>query len=237
MRTKSWSLVLGPLLASTTFFAHAANDGELWEVTSQRAIGDGPLGAATTQKMCFPKNKNFKEPPEKDLPNCKTDFQTSGKKTTFKSVCKDADGTLTSSGVGEELGPNHYRNEVTITHEMRGQSRMQQRQVGVVKRIGTACDPNSMFEGMKGFGPQGGAMPNYGGGAAGPASGAMTEQPAARAGAMPKPAEENNPVAKEPKTASNGDNEKESAGNSSNRPGIDTAVEAGKSILKGLLKF
>lgn len=237
MRNKIVMLLVGPCVALAVSGAHAAKDGELWEMSMQRAEGNGPLGATEVTKLCFGKDKNFKEPPEKDDPNCKHDYKTSGKRTTFKSVCKDADGSITSSGVSEEVGPYHYKSDVTIVQEMRGEPRMQQRQVGTMKRIGSACDPNEMFERFKSMGPKGGGAPSYDAPAS---SGKSAKQPApaARSGSAPKVAVESEPAASEPKEPmAKSPAEKEPAQAPSGGSVVDGAVEAGKSILKGILKF
>ena len=135
--------------------ANAANDGELWEVGSQVSQDGGSLSPMTVGKICFPLNKNFKEPPQKDDPNCKTEVKTSGKKTTFKTVCKETSGVVTSTGTSEEVGSYHYKTDIMIVEEMRGEPRAQHRQVGYVKKIGTACDSKAMLKGFSGFIPGG----------------------------------------------------------------------------------
>lgn len=223
LQLKSFSI--GLCFCLVALYAQAAKDGELWEAGSQVSRDGGPLGPMTINKLCFPTNKNFQEPPEKDDPNCKTDVKTSGKKTTFKSVCKDSDGTTTSTGVSEELGTHHFKSDITITQEMRGEPRLQQRQVGYVKRIGTACDSQAM---LKGFG--GTPLGNTGSsaGAAQVVSGSEGES----ALTAERTRDSSEELSTPPVAAGEQQTEKKSEGLTAK-----DAVEAGKSLLRGILKF
>ena len=216
---------IGLCLCFVAPYAQAARDGELWEVGSQVSKDGGSLGPMTINKLCFPINKNFQEPPEKDDPNCKTDVKASGKKTTFKSVCKDSDGTTTSTGVSEELGAYHYKSDITITQEMRGEPRLQQRQVGYVKRIGTSCDSQAMF---KGFG--GAAL-----GSTGSSAGAAQAASDSEGGSAP--VVERTRDSSEDLSKNSSGTEEQQAGKKSEGITAKDAVEAGKSLLRGILKF
>lgn len=216
---------IGLCLCFVALYARAAKDGELWEVGSQVSKDGGPLGLMTINKLCFSINKNFQEPPEKDDPNCKTDVKTFGKKTTFKSVCKDSDGTTTSSGVSEELGAYHYKSDITITQEMRGEPRLQQRQVGYVKKIGTSCDSQAIFKGFSGA-----AI-----GSAEPSTGATQSVSGSESGSAPaveRTRDSSEEISKNPK----GNEQLQAEKNSEGLTAKD-AVEAGKSLLRGILKF
>lgn len=208
------NFLAGSLLSFLFCSALAAKNGELWEVGVQSSKGGGSLGPIEVNKLCFPTTKDFKEPPQKDDPNCKTEVKTIGKKTTFKSVCKDSDGTLTSSGVTEELAPYHYKNDVTITQEIPGESRLQLRQVGYVKKLGAACDANAMFERLKA--PVVGAEPA--------SSQVLTDKSAENEPRESVTQETRSPAGKAEKAPAEG-------------PAVRDAVEAGKSLLKGILKF
>lgn len=208
------NFLAGSLLSFLCCGAYAAKDGELWEVGMQSSRGGGSLGPIEVNKLCFPATKDFKEPPQKDDPNCKTEYKTIGKKTTFKSVCKDSDSTLTSSGLTEELAPYHYKSDVTITQESSGESRLQFRQVGYVKRLGAVCDTNAMFERLRA--PAVGIEPA--------SSQALKNSSPENETRESVTQETSNPTAKAEKTPAES-------------PAVRDAVEAGKSLLKGLLKF
>ncbi|MBU3657377.1 MAG: DUF3617 family protein [Rhodocyclaceae bacterium] len=127
----------------------SATNGENWEVSTQIAQGNNPLGPAKVMKLCFATDKNMKEPPPPPDTSCKTSTQQSGKKVAFKSVCKYDGMTMTSSGYTEEVSSTHFHTDLTIVTEDNG-NRSQQRQVGDIKKIGGSCDPNDMSGFMKG---------------------------------------------------------------------------------------
>lgn len=137
--------LVAPLIAIP---ALSATNGETWEVSTQIARGNDPLGSANVMKLCFPTNKDMKEPPPPPDSSCKSSVQQSGKRVTFKSVCKNDGVTINSSGYTEEISSSHFHTDVTIV-TVEGGNRSQQRQVGDIKKIGGSCDPNDMSALMK----------------------------------------------------------------------------------------
>lgn len=200
-------IILAVLLSPTSF---AQQTGESWEFTIQTSGEDGRLGPAQTQKLCFPKGKDMKEPPEKD-PSCKTTVQHSGKKSTFRSVCKDSDVIITSTGFTEELGANHFRSDITIVTEEKGR-KTQQRQVGSIKKLPGSCNPNNF---MGSFQPP-----------------AMSSEPPPKS--TPS-ARGNNPKPDAQSTAAASEEPKDSS--SEQAPDQKSILETGKDALRGLFRF
>lgn len=202
------SLLLAGFLASQPTLA---KDGENWEISTQVSQAGGPLGPAQVQRLCFAKGKDMKEPPADKDDSCKTSVQQSGKRASFKSVCKYPDQTITSSGFSEEVGPNHFRSDITITTEEKGR-RSEQRQVGNIKKLAGTCDPNEFMRALQ-MQMQQGLRPEQE--PAPPAAANTTAPPAA----APDNQSLSSPPAKEEKS------------------GTQSLIEAGKGLLRGRLPF
>ena len=193
-----------------SFSVFAQQNGEMWEISIQISGEDGRLGSSQVQKLCFPKGKDMKEPPEKDS-SCKTTVQHSGKRSTFKSVCRDSDAIITAEGYSEEVAENHIRSDITITTEEKGKKAYQQRQVGSIKKLPGTCNPKEMMG--KFVPPQipNETLPN------------SITSPTMTQAESPKPDESIQETSK-----TNG--EKKGADQNS-------MIESGKSLLRGILKF
>lgn len=205
----------GLILGFVSQPALAAKDGENWEVSMQTAEGSKPLGPAQVHRLCFAKGKDMKEPPQND-PSCKTSVQQSGKRATFKSVCKDGDTVITSSGFSEEVGPTHFRSDITIITEEKG-SKLQHRQVGNIKKLTGSCDPSDFSGFMKN------AEMRQGGKAA-------SDPPAARQASS-------NEASRNEAMNSSGPDRSASTNPSEGKSDSSSLIQTGKGILKGLLPF
>lgn len=199
-----------------TLPALSANNGENWEVSTQIAQGNNPLGPATVMKLCFPTNKDMKEPPPPPDSSCKSSVQQSGKRANFKTVCNDDGVIITSSGYTEEISTNHFHTDLTMVTEADG-SRSQQRQVGDVKKVGGSCDPNDMSAFMRQ-------------GAAQQASSPDIPAPVMRTSAK-------NASAKNQGSSTESSEQETASSPSDSKKNPSSMIEAGKSILKGLLPF
>ena len=84
--------LLGALLLPLPFaVAHAANDGELWEVTTHMNIPGMPAGmGGQKQQVCTEKGDNKKVMQGKKNEKCKvTDLKESGNKVTMTMQCPE----------------------------------------------------------------------------------------------------------------------------------------------------
>jgi len=76
--------------------AHAALDGELWEVTTQMNVPGMPAGMGTQKnRVCTEKGDRKKAMQSKGSEKCKvTDFKESGNKITVTMECPDGTATM-----------------------------------------------------------------------------------------------------------------------------------------------
>lgn len=83
--------ILALLAALPIVSAYAANDGELWEVTTQMNIPGMPAGmGAQKQQVCTEKGDAKKAMSSKGSEKCRqTDFKQSGNKVTITMECPD----------------------------------------------------------------------------------------------------------------------------------------------------
>jgi hypothetical protein len=86
-------LALAALLGA--FTSHAADNGELWEVTTQMNMAGMPAGMGSqTQKVCAEKSADHK-PAIPAQQKCKvTDYKESGNRVTITMTCPEGTGVI-----------------------------------------------------------------------------------------------------------------------------------------------
>jgi hypothetical protein len=102
------------LVAALPFaFAHAANDGELWETTIQMNIPGMPAGMGARKQQVCSEKADVKKTMQKGNEKCKvTDLKESGNKTTMTMQCPEGTAVM-------EWNYNAARTEYTGTMKMK----------------------------------------------------------------------------------------------------------------------